>query len=437
MSEPFYHGAAGKELERIIQNPPPSTAATQGPFHKEESGLRALARSLGTSAGKADGWQAPGRSGAGVAGRRPLQAWVPRKRNLASFDALDEVSILSSQKQVSAGGQALRLPAAPQSGPNQQVSVDVSLRAPECLSALQGVSLLGRLTLPPAGIPIGHEGAVGPHACQGQDDIGRSCSTALGTVPAGSCQLPWRPARGAPSRRLYHKPFAPPRLIPGPVEQVDAPDRPMASSLASTACGKDELLGSHPAAIPHTPHFHPGNSRGGSYLVTASSGPSLDSNSIVSDSEASEARGTAPDRQPIDRACADVVSEDGPRSTSPLQVPLSKYHSGQALQQVAEPHEQDAVEKERAGSRCALSSLSPSDSSHCRAGTASPVSAAAARVATLRGNGAQSSGRRRLKRLYTIDDVPWPPHVAGPMQDMEVRAHRPAACMYLTQLLTH
>lgn len=444
----------GRHLEGVAQGPNLSTAAVpQRPFHDAESSIRAPEACLRGSAGKADQFdatvqsrsclaEAAGMSGAFegapmptaglsraiTSGRPPLQAWVPRKRNLASFDALDELSQLTGHKQLPTGGQGSHLTALSQSGPEQQLSSGLPLRAPtKCLSgaqepALQRVYIPGRPTIPPADLPKGPEGATGPHACYAQEQGWRTCSRAPGTGLAASTQLARHSGTTVPGHRLHHKPFAPPRLLQKPEAEDDASARPSASTLASAGCGSDggALLGDSATASPHHTHRRSGKSNATS-PVPRGSGSAWVSDGVISDSEASEASESGPDRQQPGNGPAGVAPVNRASILIPLKVASYIAHGSRELQQLVLPCRQDAIGERYAHSHHAQPVSPAKGPSYCSGETASPPGAAAASMAQQLGKRGQSAGRKRLKRLYIgSDDAHMPPRTAGPTKGMEV-----------------
>ena len=366
-----------------------------------------------------------GPSGVSMFGRQPLQTWVPRKRNLASFDALDELSSLTRHEQHLAGAQGLCLPAVSQSEPNQQQSAGLPFRAPKRgpgaqEPALQKADPPGSPILPPAGLPEDLQVATGPHARHAQESIGRPCAIAQGTDLAATSQLPWRAGKGAPRRRLHHKPFAPPRPVQRPEAEHGNSDRPLATSLVSLACGDDpgQCADSSSAAIPHEPHPH-ASQRRTSQPVSRQSAAAMASAGVISDSEASEASEVAPAEQPSGVGLADVPSLNEPCRKSPPRVsPHSAQHNRTPQQRAV----LDAVDEGHACSHHAQPLSSANDLSHCSAETASPATAAPAGVATQRGRKEMSARRKKLKRLYSSGDGLRAPNKAGRTHDTEVRA---------------
>ena len=448
---PRTSAASGAHPKEVAQGAPSSAAATQGPFRNEQSSTAAPGPCLGSSAGQPDQRDAArqsrpflsqaagdpsaseslprpaaGQSRASAAGRIPLQAWVPRKRNLASFDALDELSTLTSQTQHPAG---LCLPALAQSGPNQHPSAGLPFRAPACLPGSQEATpqealLPGSVTVAPAGLHEDLEGAPEPHARHAGEDSIKPCSSAPGTNLAAPSQL----ARGAGAialnRRLHSKPFAAPRPIRKPEAWADASERPVGSSMASTACAGDTgpLLKEGHAAVHHSSQLQPSIGVDGSHARSRQSGEALDTDSLISDSEASKMSSEALERQPSGDGLADVAFMDGPSSTRPLSMPSHTANTSREPQLRALLGRRDAVGQGRADRRVAQP-WSAADGASLGVVESPPARTAAANATSRHGKRAQPAGRRRLKRLYTgSDDAELPSLMAGPAQVLEVRA---------------
>ena len=322
-----------------------------------------------------------GPAGASASGRQPLQAWVPRKRNLASFDALDELFHLTSHLQRPSGGQRLQLPSMSQAAPTRQDPAGLPRRAPMWLQepALQRVHVSG--------------------------------ASALG-------------------QRLHNRPFAAPRPMQKPGAEPCAPDRPPASALASADCGSDvaQLLEGKPGATLREPHLRPGKSADDFHPASGKLGDAWDPDDVISDSEASESSSAAPGSQPPGDTCANVTSTVGHSVASPIRVPSHNANSGRDPQQAARPDQGTAVGRGRADKRSAHPLPSAASPGYSVARTASPSSAAAARVAPQRGKTAQAAGCKRLKRLYSSDNAHLPPLKAAPSQSAEVRLHKLNAC---------
>ena len=376
---------------------------------------------------------AAGLSKASAAGRPPLQAWVPRKRNLASFDALDELSDLTSQKQRPAGAQVLHLPALTQSGPNQQLPAGLPFRAPTCLPGQQEPALprncsLGPLKSAPAYLPEDLDGATGSYARHAQEDSGKPCGSAAGADLTSGSQLARRPGVSTLSRRLHSKPFAAPRPVQKPDPQMTASDRPVGSNRASAAYRSDTcpVLEDSSAVMHDTIQLHPGKRRDDSHAALRQPGGALDTEGVISDSEASEANDTGPDRPPSGSELADAALADESCSTSPLKVSSPAAIISREPQQLALPDRQDAVGKGRADSHSAQPLCAADCPSSSVAETALPTSAAAACAAPPLEKRLQPTERKRLKRLYISSDYAhMPQHTAGSTQNMEVRAQTP------------
>ncbi len=441
----------------------------QEPFRNELSSSEAPEPCLKSSAGKLDlgdaakvsesyPAKATGPSGAAeslpmptagllrasASGRPPLQAWVPRKRNLASFDALDELSFLTSQKQRPAGAQVLCLPALTQSGPSQQSSTGLPFKAPTCLPGSQEQALRrahppSRMTVPPAGFPAEDlEGPAGPHSRNAQEDGGQPCSSAAGADLAAGSQLAGRAGASALMRRLHSKPFAAPRPIQKPEAQAEASERPRESSLASFACHPDTelVLEGSSAAMHHTSQLHPGTGRDDSHAVSSQPVGCLGIDGVISDSEAGEGSDTGPERQTSGSDLADVAPVDASCSVGPLKLPSHTANSSREPRQLSLPSRQAALGETGGDVHSEQPLPAAKRPGFDLTATASPAYAAATRVTAPSGKSAQSAGRKTLKRLYTSsDDAHMPLHAEGPAQNLEVKPWK-LCCTYVCVALS-
>lgn len=194
--------------------------------------------------------------------------------------------------------------------------------------------------------------------------------------------------------------------------------------MASTACAGDTgpLLKEGPAVVHHSSQLQPSKGVDGSHARSRQSEEALDTDSLISDSEASKMSNEALERQPSGDGLGDMALVDGPSSTSPLSMPSRTANSSREPQLRALLGRRDALGQGRADSHVAQP-WSAADGASLGVAESPPARTAAANAASWHGRRPQPAGRKRLKRLYTgSDDAEIPSLMAGPAQVLEVRA---------------
>ena len=329
---------------------------------------------------------AAGQSGLSVGSRQPLQGWVPRKRNLASFDALDDLPDLSSLGQQRAAQKPLAsMPfKAPMRPPGLQNPPEARIN-----------STSGSLSAMPAALTKQVPTLEG--------------SASLSTVVAAASEASQPAGSSAPSRRLqYRKPFAAPRSLQRPEHRAsaDAGGQAVSSAPSLSPLGKPSVSGRPRVAS-------------GALASPAGSGPFP--GSICNELEGRQSKGRVPQAQSACRADAlnadnsrtdwlpivehlppasgnaDLNLMDGPCSSSPPQTLRNMHHSRSASEQQQQQGSMAGIADSQLGSRARLDTVRSSAMEDT-----TPVCAAGADWAAQRSGRTQSTRRKRLKRLCDV-----------------------------------
>jgi len=420
-----------------------------------------------------------------VSGRQPLQKWIPRKRDLASFDALDDLPNLCSHQQARDSQKGLKSPVVSRPGSAEKSLAGAPFKAAQSLPGVQILAqqkgnLAGILTASSAGLPTspcvavsGHHALqkseqrrtvnFGPAAggllstsaqqlnlpncfytsqpAQQKSDLesqsarnARNCdgepdSSASGRDLAASSQLLRHTGRTVLSKKIYHKPFAAPRPIQRPVEQA-----------GSYCCKQAAGPGTGIAASGRTTVSISANAACGKDAgLQGDPAPVRDlshrdagkSSNIFADSM------TRTDALDIDSSVLD--SEAGKGSRAPDDQPAGSVIQDQDLRDgshSASPPQthssRGAPQQHTLPSKQAAEDRGPAGS-HCRieicsnrkAKKATPSDTATADTAGQWSNCIQSAGRKRLKRLYDGDDLHRQMCMPESMSDTQVKTQQP------------
>ena len=323
-----------------------------------------------------------GQSGLSMGSRQPLQGWVPRKRNLASFDALDDLpdlSILGQQR-------AAQKPHAsmPFKAPMRPTGLQKPPRTNSTLASLSAVSaaFAKQVTTLEGSASLSTDVAAASEASQ----------------PAGST---------APSRMLqYRQPFAAPRPLQRPEHRASAGAERQAVSTA-------------PFLKPLQKPSVSGETGAASVALASPAGSGPFPGSICNEGDGRQSKGSGPQAQPACRADAltagssradslpivkhlppaggdaDLNLMDGPCSSSPLQTSRKMHRSRSASKQQQQQGSMAGTADSRLGGRARLDTVRSGDTEDT-----TPVCAAGADWAAQRSGRTHSAGRKRLKRLY-------------------------------------
>ena len=325
---------------------------------------------------------AAGQSGLSMGSRQSLQGWVPRKRNLASFDALDDLPDLSSLVQQRAA---------------QKPHASMPFKAHMCPPGLQKPPQTNSTSDSLSAVPAGFTKQI--TTLEGTASICTDVAApAEASQPAGST---------APSRMpQYRKPFAAPRPLQKPRHRASA-------DAGGQAVSTDPIL--RPLGKPSVS----GELRAASGALASPAGLGPLPGCICNELDGRQSKGSAPQAQSACRAdslsagkprtdCLPVVEHsppvsrdadlklmDGACSSNPLQTSPKMHRSRSASKQQQQQGSMAGIVDSQPGSRARQYKV--------RSGATedtTPVCAAGADWAAQRRGRAQSAGRKQLKRLY-------------------------------------